>query len=158
MDLYSFTIGVAKKKIMTNPFLEVTPVLTLQQSTEGLKHGKRQGAEQIWGEIPVETPRIYVSKFEGDPNVQEALVGNYIQKCCLNYGDLVKFSYNAPETETGSTVEPCTSNTLKQWWKLQQIFHSMKRYKHIMQLSKVILKEMIGKCLMISLTSQRIKV
>ena len=36
-----------------------------------------------------------------DPNIQEVLVGHSIQKCYLKYGDLVKFSYNAPEKETG---------------------------------------------------------
>ena len=91
MDLYSFTIEAGKKKIMTNLLLEVVvPELTFQQLIEGLKYGKRQAAEQISGEIPDGTPRIYVSKFEGDPNVQEALVGHNIQKCCLKYGDLIK--------------------------------------------------------------------
>ena len=40
-------------------------------------------------------------------------MGHNIQKCCLKYGDLVKFSYNAPEKETGSTVELGTSNAFE---------------------------------------------
>ena len=52
MDLYSCTIEVGKKKIMTNLLLEVTPELTFQQLIEGLKCRKRQGAAQISSEIP----------------------------------------------------------------------------------------------------------
>ena len=69
---------------MTNLLLEVTPDFTFQQVTEDLKYGKSQGAEQISGEIPGGTPRIYASKFEGNPNIQEALMGDNIQKCYNN--------------------------------------------------------------------------
>ena len=44
---------------------------------------------------------------------QMELLRIYIQKCCLKYGDLVKISYSAPDKETGSTVEPGTSNAFE---------------------------------------------
>ena len=44
-------------------------------------------------------------------------MGHNIQKCCLKYGDLVKFSYDAPEKETGSTVELGTSNAFERRMK-----------------------------------------
>ena len=69
------------------------------------------------GEIPDGTPGIYVSEFEGDPNVKETLVGHNIQKHYLKCGHLVKFSHNAPEKETVSIVEPDASNTFETMMK-----------------------------------------